>query len=401
MKILRIVLKILLGVFGVSGNLLVCVAIATRKRLKTVGNMFLFNLALADLGVLLVCLPLVIIRRDFPYSWPFGEVACKILFPFTDIFYGVSIGSIVAISFHRYRMIVHCMETQLTANKAKVLIAIIWVLSYVFLVLPVNLVMELEETNGKTLCLVSWPKLIHRQLYVVFVFALFYLLPLIIILGTYLRIRRKLSIDSFLTAQMRDDLTCTVKTRMEQNQKALRLLTPVVVAFAVLVLPINALRLAAAFHRNIRSEFRYLRLLYDLSALLLLANSSINCVIYAVVNKDFRREFERLLCCGCLKQLSKALPSRKRLLSEGSPRFHSLYSTNDPRTIEEMLSQHELDEVNQNCVENGEPKSDQKRKARFSKKLKHYEVRNLLENEDYANSVHYCAYGEKLTIVVK
>ena len=127
MKFTRIVLEICIGVFGIFGNILVCVSIVTSQRLHTVGNIFVFSLSIADLGVLLICLPLVILNADFQYSWPFGDVGCKILLPLTDVFYGVSIGSIVCISFHRYRMIVHCMSRQLTAGKAKLIVALIWV----------------------------------------------------------------------------------------------------------------------------------------------------------------------------------------------------------------------------------------------------------------------------------
>ena len=127
MKIGRIVLEIFIGIFGICGNLLVCVSIRTSKRLQTVGNIFVFSLSVADLGVLLICLPLVKLNADFHYSWPFGDTGCKILLPLTDVFYGVSIGSIVGISFHRYRMIVHCMSRQLTGTKAKTFVALIWV----------------------------------------------------------------------------------------------------------------------------------------------------------------------------------------------------------------------------------------------------------------------------------
>lgn len=126
-KFARIVIEILISVFGVFGNTLVCMAISRNKRLQNIGNIFIFNLSIADLGVLLMCLPLFILNADLNFSWPFGDMGCKLLLPLTDIFYGVSIGSIVAISFHRYRLIVHCMDHQMSARKAKLIVAFIWV----------------------------------------------------------------------------------------------------------------------------------------------------------------------------------------------------------------------------------------------------------------------------------
>ena len=250
---------------------------------------------------------------------------------------------------------------------------------------------ELKPMNGKKTCQAIWPRPTHRQLHVVFVTTLFYILPLAIILSTYLRIRRKLSADSFLNSQIRQDPTSTVKKRLEQNKKALRILTPVVVAFTLLMFPINAIRLAAAFGKNLHLNFAYLRLVYNITVLLLLANSSINCIIYAIVNKDFRNEFKRVLCCACLKRIYT--PTKPR------PRFYSLYSTTDPKTVQEMLSE----DVDSAVFKDEENEGMQKtgRMARLLKKLSRFEVRNLMEDTDYADTVHYCTYGENVTIVVR
>ena len=247
--------------------------------------------------------------------------------------------------------------------------------------------------NGKKMCQSSWLRPLHRQLHVVFVATLFYILPLGIILTTYLRIRRKLSADSFLESQIRQDPTNTVKKRLEQNKKALQILTPVVVAFSLLMFPINAIRLAAAFGKDLHLNFAYLRLVYNISVVLLLANSSINCIIYAVVNQDFRNEFKRILCCACLKRIYT--PTKPRA------RFYSLYSTTDPKTVQEMLSDDMQDSVFEDRQKDEGKQRAGGRVARMLKKLSRYEVRNLMEDTEYEDSVHYCTYGENLTIVVR
>lgn len=267
--------------------------------------------------------------------------------------------------------------------------SIFQILSYILFVFPLHFVVQLKTVNDKKMCDSWWGRLIYRQLHVVFVSILFYILPLGVILGTYLRIRRKLSVDSFLSSQVRDDPTSTVKARLDQNKKALQILTPVVWAFALLMFPINAIRLAAAFDKDLPLKFSYLRLIYNISVLLLLANSSINCVIYAVVNKDFRLEFKRVLRCSCLKRIYVARPR---------PRFYSLYSTTDPKTVEEMLSQDMETKLN-DAAKQGTDKAG--RKARLMKKLNRYEVKNLMEDQEYVDAVHYCTYGENLTIVVR
>lgn len=51
------------SIIGVFGNLLVCLAIATERRLQNRTNWFLFSLALADLLVSGLVIPLAIVKE--------------------------------------------------------------------------------------------------------------------------------------------------------------------------------------------------------------------------------------------------------------------------------------------------------------------------------------------------
>ena len=85
---------------GVVGNLLILVAILGYKKMKSPTNVFLASLALADLLLCLICIPVKVRNRSFTYScplflcqtqtlfflqlaelfafsWTFGEFLCK------------------------------------------------------------------------------------------------------------------------------------------------------------------------------------------------------------------------------------------------------------------------------------------------------------------------------------
>lgn len=75
---LFVVLFIVVFIFGLVGNCLVCFAVWKNNHLKTVTNYFLVNLAIADFSVILICLPPTFIH-DIMESWFLGLAMCKIV----------------------------------------------------------------------------------------------------------------------------------------------------------------------------------------------------------------------------------------------------------------------------------------------------------------------------------
>ena len=65
------------ALFGVIGNILVTVILIRIKAKETrVMDFYMINLAIADLGTLLLVFPNTATRERLPFNWPFGEFAC-------------------------------------------------------------------------------------------------------------------------------------------------------------------------------------------------------------------------------------------------------------------------------------------------------------------------------------
>lgn len=63
---------------GITGNLLVPYVVFRTKELRNSTNLFLINLSMADLLVLVVCMPTVLIElHSNPEVWLLGENMCK------------------------------------------------------------------------------------------------------------------------------------------------------------------------------------------------------------------------------------------------------------------------------------------------------------------------------------
>lgn len=65
-------------IVGLAGNFLVCLAVYRNHTMRTVTNMFIVNLAIADFLVIFLCLPPTVLW-DITETWFMGNTLCKII----------------------------------------------------------------------------------------------------------------------------------------------------------------------------------------------------------------------------------------------------------------------------------------------------------------------------------
>lgn len=71
-------LHCLVFIVGLVGNFLVCLAVYRNHTMRTVTNMFIVNLAIADFLVIFLCLPPTVLW-DITETWFMGNTLCKII----------------------------------------------------------------------------------------------------------------------------------------------------------------------------------------------------------------------------------------------------------------------------------------------------------------------------------
>ncbi|WAR28723.1 OX2R-like protein [Mya arenaria] len=103
-------------VVGVIWNILVCFAVCRNKDMRTVTNIFMVNLAVADLNVILVLLPSSLLV-DVTETWLLGGAMCKISIALgmRTMCIAVSILTLCAISIERCYAI--CRPLSFHSNK--------------------------------------------------------------------------------------------------------------------------------------------------------------------------------------------------------------------------------------------------------------------------------------------
>ncbi|ESO89530.1 hypothetical protein LOTGIDRAFT_125181 [Lottia gigantea] len=74
----QITLYSIIFLLGVVGNALVIVTLIQNKKMRTVTNVFLFNLAITDLLLAVFCMPFTLIPIIMK-NFIFGEVMCILI----------------------------------------------------------------------------------------------------------------------------------------------------------------------------------------------------------------------------------------------------------------------------------------------------------------------------------
>ena len=316
-EIFKLTFEALIALFGVIGNVLVVIIIGSLGKKKQPGDFYLQNLAIADLGTLLFTFPFAVIKEKAPFNWPLGEFTCRYLYPIPEIFYGATVWYIAVIAIGRYRNIVKVKTNGKSKNKtllkrAKCVAVCLWVISFLIFCFPLYFVVEYKElSNGRTMCGPVWSRSWDRQwvlgrVYMGGILTFFsYILPLTVITFTYLRISRVINRSSLFIRAMRQGEQSTTEdrkrlslpniksVRLKQNKRAKKILTPLVLVFAITMLPLNIFRLIIVSWPAIATQKYYGNLLYAVSVFVIL-NSSVNPIIYSVVSRDFRKGINNL-----------------------------------------------------------------------------------------------------------
>ena len=121
----------------VFGNLLVVVAIATDRQLKSIQNWFIASLAVADLSLGLIIMPFSLANELMRY-WYFGSIWCDLWKAIDVLLCTASILSICLISLDRYWSITRALQysRQRTPKRVAIMITAVWVLSAIVCVPP-------------------------------------------------------------------------------------------------------------------------------------------------------------------------------------------------------------------------------------------------------------------------
>uniref|UniRef100_H3A6U7 Substance-P receptor n=1 Tax=Latimeria chalumnae TaxID=7897 RepID=H3A6U7_LATCH len=276
-------------IIAVVGNIIVMWVILAHKRMRTVTNYFLVNLAFAEASM--AAFNTVI---NFTYAshneWYYGHEYCMFhnFFPITAVF--ASIYSMTAIALDRYMAIIHPLKPRLPATATKIIICVIWVLAS-SLAFPLFYFSKTEEIFGRFVCYVEWPEQdtgFRESIYRCTVdiqidrYKVYTVLYLYILVG----------LPVWYSVQTGGAKSRGNQELVEPRDQVVKMMIVVVCTFAICWLPYHVYFLLQHFHPELYEQ-KFIQQVYLAIMWLAMSSTMYNPIIYCCLNDRFRVGFRQ------------------------------------------------------------------------------------------------------------
>nr|DBA26306.1 TPA: hypothetical protein GDO54_010585 [Pyxicephalus adspersus] len=321
---------------GAIGNTLTCIVIIKHKIMRTPTNYYLFSLAISDLLVLLLGMPLELYELWSNYPFLFGNGGCSFKTLLFETVCFASILNVTALSVERYIAVVHPLRAKyvVTRNHAKRVIISVWVLSILCSVPNTSLIgiqnlyiIGYGTIPNSAICTLVRPRWIYNlviQITTIF----FFFLPMCTISVLYLLIGLQLKKEKMLQvleAKSGGDGDSYQNVRLQQEKSRRRQVTKMlfilVVVFGICWAPFHTERLMWSFINNWTDEMHQMfSFVHVISGVLFYLSSAVNPILYNLLSTRFREMFKEVMCHGRKKRLGsrRSSPSVTRVTTRST-----------------------------------------------------------------------------------
>ncbi|ELU08808.1 hypothetical protein CAPTEDRAFT_160421 [Capitella teleta] len=279
-KAVLILLYSIVIILGALLNTLVVSTVIKTKQMWNATNIFIANLATADIFVCVFDLPLSL-YQTLTQNWIFGKTLCHIIPMTFGVVVYTSTLSLTMIAIDRFVLIVFPLRKRMTVSLALSLVVVIAMVSMA-VASPIAIFATSEDFDipilniHKQICREKWPSVQHRRVYTIVTVIAQFFLPLALILVLYVLI--------FKTLRNR------MQNRKSRKTKTTRMLVAVVLVFAMTWTPFHLFAIIMDFKPQL-VHGSYIRLIDALLKVIALSSSCINPLLYGWMNDNYRNAF--------------------------------------------------------------------------------------------------------------
>ncbi|XP_054706796.1 QRFP-like peptide receptor [Uloborus diversus] len=310
-NLILITLYVITFIVATSANTIALVVFWRFQHMRCLSNSLLITLAVSDLLVSLVCMPMAI--GFYTYKlWIFGEVMCKLANYLQGVAVAASVFTMTVMSVDRYVVICHpiAFRKHLYRRHVGWSILLVWLLALLLFV-PVLIV---RNTHGILLhagtshersfvyCVEDWSTSSAREWFAFATFTLVFVIPGATMTAAYCRIGVRLcggstGLNRTEGQPRKQSVTFRIQNIMERRKLVAKRFLILTTVFAVCWVPYNIATLLLDFQVSGNVDL-HLFMFLPFGLLLGHVNSAINPLLYCWVNKRFRKCVALTFRCG-------------------------------------------------------------------------------------------------------
>uniref|UniRef100_A0A8D0G3P2 Neuropeptides B and W receptor 2 n=1 Tax=Sphenodon punctatus TaxID=8508 RepID=A0A8D0G3P2_SPHPU len=275
---------------GLTGNTAVIYVILKAPKMKTVTNMFILNLAIAD-DLFTLVLP-INIAEHLLHCWPFGEILCNVILSIDHYNIFSSIYFLTVMSIDRYLVVLATVRSKRmphrTYRAAKIVSLCIWVLVTI-IVLPFFIFANVYADDLKIKsCGLNFPK--PEKVW--FKASRIYTL----ILGFVIPVSTICILYTMMLYKLRNIHLNSNAKALDKAKKKVTIMVFIVLAVCLFCWTPFHLATIVALTTDLPQTSMVIGISYFITSLSY-ANSCLNPFLYAFLDDSFRKSFRKMLEC--------------------------------------------------------------------------------------------------------
>lgn len=324
LRFLRIALMCVLVVLTLVGNSLVLACIRKINEMKSVTGMFLANLAISDLGVGMICLPIAI-AASVDETLLTRRSICNMDGFSLVLFFITSIQTLCAIGVQKYIAVVYAMRVTITRKRALLIIASIWILSIVLASGPLLGWSRYVYILGRHQCSTPAPDDSLTLSHMLMLLSFGYIIPVFTMLFCYSRLycTTRSHLRRLRVTAIADSVTMT-------ESDLINTLVLVLLTFILCWLPFVVYISYGITKRPIPYYLPTIAFLFGYG------NSTLNPIIYGIRHKSFRNAFREIICFAGNSHGRREDRTHITLCSRNSPNVQQKNRTTAKNTEKSM-----------------------------------------------------------------
>lgn len=332
LTVVSAVIYIIVFIVGFLGNTLVIYVVVRYTKMKTVTNLYILNLALAD-ELYILGIPFLCTQNVLSY-WPYGEFLCKMYMTADTMSQFSSTFCLTVMSIDRCLAVVHPMRSTKWRKPqvAKIINAMMWIVSFL-ITLPVIIFSNIQE--GFNSCNITWPDPynVWSNAFILYTAILGFFGPVVVICLCYL----------FLVIRVRSAGARAGVTQLRRSErKVTRMVVIIVLVFVLCWLPFFTTNIVN-LHYTI-PENNITATIYFILVILTYVNSCANPILYGFLSNNFKQSFQKALCVA--RENGVNTPDQQAL----TPNLDRSKISNTPASLARTQAKNGTVQSNQ-CVE--------------------------------------------------